>query len=138
MSRKDELLSIETSFLLCLSLLYSFFLCLLSKRSLETQNPILKALYLYINHHAKKPEIYTSNSNPTSICISYSHSTTTTTPFFFSLLKQGAVQEKEEYKSDVVTSQDPSVQEWLAQAQTTRSQQQLSIIQRQKVSMIYT
>uniref|UniRef100_A0A8C5RJ37 Spectrin repeat containing nuclear envelope protein 1 n=1 Tax=Laticauda laticaudata TaxID=8630 RepID=A0A8C5RJ37_LATLA len=45
---------------------------------------------------------------------------------------QGAVQEKEECKSDLVTSQDPSVQEWLAQAQTTRSQQQLSIIQRQK------
>lgn len=55
----------------------------------------------------------------------------------FSLLKQGAVQEKEECKSDLVTSQDPSVQEWLAQAQTTRSQQQLSILQRQKVSMLH-
>ncbi|XP_013912844.1 PREDICTED: nesprin-1-like [Thamnophis sirtalis] len=45
---------------------------------------------------------------------------------------QGAVQEMEECKSDLVTSQDPSIQEWLAQAQTTRSQQQLSILQRQK------
>ncbi|KAM6459267.1 nesprin-1-like [Liasis olivaceus] len=47
-------------------------------------------------------------------------------------IQQGALQEKEECESDLVTAQDPSVQEWLAQAQTTRSQQQLSILQRQK------
>ncbi|XP_062833321.1 nesprin-1 isoform X16 [Anolis carolinensis] len=47
-------------------------------------------------------------------------------------IQQGVLQEKEECESDLVTSQSPSVQEWLAQARTTRSQQQQSSLQRQK------
>ncbi|XP_078239370.1 nesprin-1 isoform X9 [Pogona vitticeps] len=47
-------------------------------------------------------------------------------------IQQGALQEKEECESDLVTSQTPSVQEWLAQARTTRSQQQQNSLQRQK------
>ncbi|XP_077205606.1 nesprin-1 isoform X11 [Paroedura picta] len=44
----------------------------------------------------------------------------------------GTLQEKEECESDLVPSQSPSVQEWLAQARTTRSQQQQSSLRRQK------
>uniref|UniRef100_A0ACB8GBS4 Nesprin-1 n=1 Tax=Sphaerodactylus townsendi TaxID=933632 RepID=A0ACB8GBS4_9SAUR len=46
-------------------------------------------------------------------------------------IQQETLQEKE-CESDSVTSQSPSVQEWLAQAKTTRSQQQQSSLQRQK------
>ncbi|XP_068533197.1 nesprin-1 isoform X4 [Anas acuta] len=45
---------------------------------------------------------------------------------------QGSLQEKEENNLDLVSSQSPSVQEWLAQARTTRSQQQQSTLQQQK------
>lgn len=53
-----------------------------------------------------------------------------------SFLKQGSLQEKEESGLDFVSSQSPSVQEWLAQARTTRSQQQQSTLQQQKVSVL--
>ncbi|NWI93355.1 SYNE1 protein, partial [Pitta sordida] len=45
---------------------------------------------------------------------------------------QGSLQEKEESDLNFVSSQSPSVQEWLAQARTTRSQQQQSTLQQQK------
>uniref|UniRef100_A0A8B9PAT5 KASH domain-containing protein n=1 Tax=Apteryx owenii TaxID=8824 RepID=A0A8B9PAT5_APTOW len=45
---------------------------------------------------------------------------------------QGSLQEKEESDLDLVSSQSPTVQEWLAQARTTRSQQQQSSLQQQK------
>lgn len=38
---------------------------------------------------------------------------------------------------DLISSHSPSVQEWLAQARTTRSQQQQSSLQQQKVSTLY-
>ncbi|XP_060128741.1 nesprin-1 isoform X4 [Zootoca vivipara] len=47
-------------------------------------------------------------------------------------IQQGTTQEKEECEPDLATSQGPSVQEWLLQARTTRSQQQQSSLQRQK------
>ncbi|XP_049657213.1 nesprin-1 isoform X17 [Accipiter gentilis] len=47
-------------------------------------------------------------------------------------IRQGSLQEKEESDLDFVSSQSPSVQEWLAQARTTRSQQQQSTLQQQK------
>ncbi|KFQ93584.1 Nesprin-1, partial [Nipponia nippon] len=47
-------------------------------------------------------------------------------------IQQGSLQEKEESDLDFVSSQSPSVQEWLAQARTTRSQQQQSTLQQQK------
>ncbi|XP_061480140.1 nesprin-1 isoform X3 [Rhineura floridana] len=47
-------------------------------------------------------------------------------------IQQGGLQEKEECEPDLVSSQSPSVQEWLVQARTTRSQQQQSSLQRQK------
>ncbi|XP_068533202.1 nesprin-1 isoform X7 [Anas acuta] len=47
-------------------------------------------------------------------------------------IQQGSLQEKEENNLDLVSSQSPSVQEWLAQARTTRSQQQQSTLQQQK------
>ncbi|NXT73431.1 SYNE1 protein, partial [Zapornia atra] len=45
---------------------------------------------------------------------------------------RGSLQEKEESDLDFVSSQSPSVQEWLAQARSTRSQQQQSTLQQQK------
>ncbi|XP_009867463.1 PREDICTED: nesprin-1, partial [Apaloderma vittatum] len=45
---------------------------------------------------------------------------------------RGSLQEKEESDLDFVSSQSPSVQEWLAQARTTRSEQQQSTLQQQK------
>ncbi|XP_059684163.1 nesprin-1-like [Gavia stellata] len=45
---------------------------------------------------------------------------------------RGSLQEREESDLDFVFSQSPSVQEWLAQARTTRSQQQQSTLQQQK------
>ncbi|XP_068007808.1 nesprin-1 isoform X2 [Melanerpes formicivorus] len=45
---------------------------------------------------------------------------------------RGSLQEKEESNLDFVSSQSPSVQEWLAQARTTRTQQQQSTLQQQK------
>ncbi|XP_038626046.1 nesprin-1 isoform X2 [Tachyglossus aculeatus] len=45
---------------------------------------------------------------------------------------QGTSQEKEECEAELAAAQNPSVQEWLAQARTTRSQQQQSSLQRQK------
>ncbi|XP_062428373.1 nesprin-1 isoform X2 [Rhea pennata] len=47
-------------------------------------------------------------------------------------IQQGSLQEKEESDLDLISSQSPSVQEWLAQARTTRSQQQQSSLQQQK------
>ncbi|KAM6126873.1 nesprin-1-like [Pterocles gutturalis] len=47
-------------------------------------------------------------------------------------IRQGSLQEREESNLDFVSSQSPSVQEWLAQARTTRSQQQQSTLQQQK------
>ncbi|XP_033368639.1 nesprin-1 isoform X3 [Parus major] len=47
-------------------------------------------------------------------------------------IRQGSLQEKEESDLDFVSSQSPSVQEWLVQARTTRSQQQQSTLQQQK------
>ncbi|KAM6272871.1 nesprin-1 isoform 2-T2 [Spheniscus humboldti] len=47
-------------------------------------------------------------------------------------IRQGSLQEKEESDLDFVSSQSSSVQEWLAQARTTRSQQQQSTLQQQK------
>ncbi|XP_010123998.1 PREDICTED: LOW QUALITY PROTEIN: nesprin-1-like, partial [Chlamydotis macqueenii] len=44
----------------------------------------------------------------------------------------GSLQEREESDLDFVSSQSPSVQEWLAQARTTRSQQQQSTLQQKK------
>uniref|UniRef100_A0A8C8SFJ9 Spectrin repeat containing nuclear envelope protein 1 n=1 Tax=Pelusios castaneus TaxID=367368 RepID=A0A8C8SFJ9_9SAUR len=45
---------------------------------------------------------------------------------------QVTLQEKEECELDLLSSQSPSVQEWLAQARTTRSQQQQNSLQQQK------
>ncbi|KAM7172376.1 nesprin-1 isoform 3-T4 [Macrochelys suwanniensis] len=47
-------------------------------------------------------------------------------------IQQGSLQEKEECELDLVSSHSPSLQEWLAQARTTRSQQQQSSLQQQK------
>ncbi|XP_071405405.1 nesprin-1 isoform X2 [Pithys albifrons albifrons] len=47
-------------------------------------------------------------------------------------IRQGSLQEKEESDLDFVSTQTPSVQEWLAQARTTRSQQQQRTLQQQK------
>lgn len=48
-------------------------------------------------------------------------------------LLQGSLQQQEESDSDSSLSQSPSVQDWLAQARTTRSQQQEDSLQRQRV-----
>ncbi|XP_052606910.1 nesprin-1 isoform X17 [Peromyscus californicus insignis] len=45
---------------------------------------------------------------------------------------QGATQEKEESDVDLTAAQSPGVQEWLAQAHTTRTQQRQSSLQQQK------
>ncbi|XP_044531399.1 nesprin-1-like [Gracilinanus agilis] len=45
---------------------------------------------------------------------------------------QATSQEKEECEADLTATQSPSVQEWLAQARTTRTQQQQSSLQQQK------
>ncbi|KAJ0062831.1 hypothetical protein NL108_008118 [Boleophthalmus pectinirostris] len=45
---------------------------------------------------------------------------------------QGSLQEQEDSESDSSLSQSPSVQDWLAQARTTRSQQHQDTLQRQK------
>uniref|UniRef100_UPI0037E92F69 nesprin-1 isoform X2 n=1 Tax=Semicossyphus pulcher TaxID=241346 RepID=UPI0037E92F69 len=45
---------------------------------------------------------------------------------------QGSLQEQEDSESDSSLSQSPSVQDWLAQARTTRSQQHQDSLQRQR------
>lgn len=50
-----------------------------------------------------------------------------------SLDGQESLQEQEDSESDSSLSQSPSVQDWLAQARTTRSQQHLDSLQRQRV-----
>ncbi|KAJ0008745.1 hypothetical protein NQD34_016160 [Periophthalmus magnuspinnatus] len=45
---------------------------------------------------------------------------------------QGSLQEQEDSESDSSQSQSPNVQDWLAQARTTRSQQHQDTLQRQK------
>lgn len=47
--------------------------------------------------------------------------------------KQGATQEKEENDADLTATQSPGVQEWLAQARTTRTHRRQSSLQQQKV-----
>lgn len=59
-------------------------------------------------------------------------------PLFFLMYcntswSQGSLQEQEESESDSSLSQSPSVQDWLAQARTTRSQQHEDSLQRQRV-----
>lgn len=49
------------------------------------------------------------------------------------LVLQGSLQEQEDSESDSSLSQSPSVQDWLAQARTTRSQQHEDSLQRQRV-----
>ncbi|XP_026643172.1 nesprin-1 isoform X2 [Microtus ochrogaster] len=48
------------------------------------------------------------------------------------LSMQGATQEKEESDADLTATQSPGVQEWLAQARTTRTHQRQSSLQQQK------
>lgn len=43
------------------------------------------------------------------------------------------MQEQEDSESDSSLSQSPSVQDWMAQARTTRSQQHQDSLQRQRV-----
>ncbi|XP_074043952.1 nesprin-1 isoform X5 [Macrotis lagotis] len=47
-------------------------------------------------------------------------------------IQQATSQEKEECEADLTATQSPSVQEWLAQARTTRTQQQQNSLQQQK------
>ncbi|XP_026643173.1 nesprin-1 isoform X3 [Microtus ochrogaster] len=47
-------------------------------------------------------------------------------------MQQGATQEKEESDADLTATQSPGVQEWLAQARTTRTHQRQSSLQQQK------
>ncbi|XP_055471872.1 nesprin-1 isoform X4 [Psammomys obesus] len=47
-------------------------------------------------------------------------------------MQQGATQEKEENDVDLTATQSPGVQEWLAQARTTRTHQRQSSLQQQK------
>lgn len=51
----------------------------------------------------------------------------------YCLLQQDSLQEQEDSESDSSLSQSPSVQDWLAQARTTRSQQHEDSLQRQRV-----
>lgn len=51
--------------------------------------------------------------------------------------KQGSLQEQEESESESSLTQSPTMQEWLAQAQTTRSQQQEDSLQRQRVYFLF-
>ncbi len=53
------------------------------------------------------------------------------------LVVQGSLQEQEDSESDSSLSQSPSVQDWLAQARTTRSQQHQDSLQRQKVHLTF-
>lgn len=50
------------------------------------------------------------------------------------MVLQGSLQEQEDSESDSSLSQSPSVQDWLAQARTTRSLQHQDSLQRQRVS----
>lgn len=46
---------------------------------------------------------------------------------------QGSLQEQEDSESDSSLSQSPNVQDWLAEARTTRSQKHQDSLQRQRV-----
>lgn len=53
------------------------------------------------------------------------------------LVLQSSLQEQEDSESDSSLSQSPSVQDWLAQARTTRSQQHQDSMQRQRVHFLF-
>lgn len=55
----------------------------------------------------------------------------------YCLVLQVSLQEQEDSESDSSLSQSPSVQDWLAQARTTRSQQHEDSLQRQRVHVLY-
>lgn len=54
------------------------------------------------------------------------------------LVLQSSLQEQEDSESDSSLSQSPSVQDWLAQARTTRSQQHQDSMQRQRVHFLFS